>query len=587
MTSNTSNVQMKADQKPGLAARLTIGKALFGLVALAASVLRLTNLGHIPLSPTEAEAALAVWRFWQPGQAALAPASPAYFTLTAVLTQIFGFSDAVMRLVPALFGVALALLPWLLRRRLGAVGALVTAVFLTISPIAVVVSRTAGGEAIALFAIFLLLAAWVRWQDERHGRWAVTMTAALGLGLASAPLFYSGLAALALAWLFTTTIGPRLSRPADGEEETGKEETAIWPTAALTGLLIFLALTTTFLLNINGIGAAASLLADWLQQFGRSELAAGTTLILAVIRYEIGLVIVGLAAIMWASWRGHALGRLALYWLVGITAVLLVQQGIITNAALAPLAGYLLIGSFAGSVIGNHIHWRGWALTGGLLLIWGLMFVNVTRFLRTSVFDATNMSHIWIAIFGLTLALTTIYFLITWDSRSTYQGILLSVLAMLFFYNWGTARWLGQEAANDPRETWVLTGADDEVPVLIDQIRDLSWQIAGSETDLDIFSAVNSPILAWYLREFPNFQMGTAVPPAATTSIILTPDGTEPAFGSDYMGADYALLRSGVLQEGFMQSRLLDTLRWWVFQESTAVTQKQRLILWLRADLTQ
>jgi len=589
MTSNTSDLTIKSEgtRKPGLATRLTIAEALFALVALAAGVLRLANLGRIPLSPAEAEAALAVWRFWQPGQMILAPASPAYFTLTAVLTQILGFSDAVMRLVPALFGVALTLLPWLLRQRLGIVGALVTAVFFAISPMTVIVARTAGGEAIALFAIFLLLAAWVRRQDSGDGRWPVTMAIALGLGLASAPLFYSGLAALALAWFLQTTVGPRLQLQIDeGAEDTGNE-TAVWPRAALVGLLVLLSLSSTFLLNISGIGGAAALLADWLRQFGRSALAAGTTPLLAVGRYETALMIIGPAAVIWAGWRRPALGRLALYWLVGITAVLLLQLGVIVNAALVPLAGYLLLGSFTGSVVGSRIHPRGWALTGGLLLVWGLMFVNLSRFLRTSAFDATDLSHIWIAIFGLTLALTTIYFLVTWDHRSTYQGILFSVLAMLIFYNWGTAWWLGQEAANDPRETWVTTGAADEVRLLVDQIRDLSWQVAGSETDVDIFSAINSPVLGWYLRDFPNFQMADAVPPAATFSLILTPDLAEPAFGSDYMGADYGLLNVSPVSEGPNVSTVLDTLRWWVFQESTAVSPQQRVVLWLRADLAQ
>jgi 4-amino-4-deoxy-L-arabinose transferase-like glycosyltransferase len=556
---------------------------LFVVVGLAAAVLRLANLGHLPLSPTEAEAALAVWRFWQPGEVVLASGSPAYFTLTAVLTQIFGFSDGVMRLVPALFGVALALLPWLLRARLGMVGALVTAVFLAISPITTVMARTAGGDSIALFAALLLLVAWVRWQDSGDGRWAYALAAAVGLGFASAPLFYSGLVSLALAWVLQMTLGPRLIHQA----EPGEGETAVWPKAAMVGLLIFLALSTTFLLNISGIGAAASLFADWLQQFGRSAIVSVATPFLAVARYEPALLVVGFAAIFWISWSKHALGRLAFYWLVGVLGVMLAQPGTISNAALTPLAGYLLLGSFAGSVFGSRIHQRGWALAGGLLLIWALMFVNFSRFLRVSVFDPTNFSHVWIAIFGLVLALTTIYFLITWDGRSTYQGILLSVLVALAFYQWGTAWWLGQEAANDPRETWVTTATDDDVRGLLAQIRALSWQTAGSETDVDIFSAVDSPVLAWYLRDFPNLQLGDAVPPAATYSLILTPDETEPAFGSDYMGADYGLLYTGVVDQGFVQSPVLDTLRWWLFQESTAVPEQQRVVLWLRTDLAQ
>ena len=596
MIDDTSNVNMdtKTTWQPNWAARLTIADALFALVALAAGLLRLVNLGSLPLSPSEAEAALAVWRFWQPGHTAVFPGSPAYFTLTALATQVLGFSDAVMRLVPALFGVALVLLPWLLRQRMGPVGALITAVFLAVSPITTITARTAGGEAIALFAIFLLLAAWVRWQDSRDGRWAITLAAALGLGIASAPLFYSGLAALGIAWFWQTTIGPRLNQPEEtGEvDETAAEtetekETAVGPAAALTGLIVFLMLTTTFLFNLSGIGGGTAVFTAWVQQFGRSDLEPVIKPFLAIARYDLTLIIVGFAAFVWASWNRQALPRLFVYWLLGGFAIILLQQGIISNAALAPLAGYLLLGCFATAIIGDKIHLRGWGLTIGLLIVWGLMFVNISRFLRISVFNPTDFSHIWIALFGLTLALTTIYFLITWDVRSTYQGVLLSVLAMLFLYQWGTASWLGQMAANDPRETWVTTGTDDDVGSLIRQIELLSWQIVGSGTDIDLYSAVNSPVLAWYLRDFPQAQIGDSLPPAATFSLILTPDVAEPALGSDYMGADFGLLHTGVVSSGLSVSPILDTLRWWLFQESTAVSQQQRLVLWLRADLTQ
>ncbi|MBK8933654.1 MAG: glycosyltransferase family 39 protein [Chloroflexi bacterium] len=363
----------KTTWQPNWAARLTIADALFALVALAAGVLRLVNLGSLPLSPKEAEAALAVWRFWQPGHTAVFPGSPAYFTLTALATQVLGFSDAVMRLVPALFGVALVLLPWLLRQRMGPVGALITAVFLAVSPITTITARTAGGEAIALFAIFLLLAAWVRWQDSRDGRWAITLAAALGLGIASAPLFYSGLAALGIAWFWQTTIGPRLNQPDEtGEvDETAAEtetekETAVGPAAALTGLIVFLMLTTTFLFNLSGIGGGTAVFTAWVQQFGRSDLEPVIKPFLAIARYDLTLIIVGFAAFVWASWNRQALPRLFVYWLLGVFAIMLLQQGIISNAALASLAGYLLLGSFAAAMIGDRIHLRGWGLNHGL-----------------------------------------------------------------------------------------------------------------------------------------------------------------------------------------------------------------------------
>ncbi len=187
---------------------LTIADGLFILVGISAVVMRLTELNKLPLSAAEAHEALAVWQFWQPGTAVLSLSSPAYFTFTAMLTPIFGISDGVMRLVPALFGILLVLLPWLLRERLSTVGALVTAVFLTVSPLAVALSRTAGGDSIALFAAFLLLIAWVNGRDSGNGRWFYLFTIALALGLTSSPLFYS-----ALATLGSRLVGTKIRRP--------------------------------------------------------------------------------------------------------------------------------------------------------------------------------------------------------------------------------------------------------------------------------------------------------------------------------------------------------------------------------------
>jgi predicted membrane-bound mannosyltransferase len=184
-----TDLSYEAENEQSSGYQLTIADGALLLIGAMAAVLRLVNLGGRPLSPAEAEAALAVWQFWHPGQAELSIGSPAYFTLTGLLAQVLGFSDGVMRLVPALFGVGLVLLPWLLRKQLGEAGMLATAVFLAISPITSAIARTAGGDSIALFAALLLLAAWVRLQIGGNGRWRYALLLALALGLTSAPLY--------------------------------------------------------------------------------------------------------------------------------------------------------------------------------------------------------------------------------------------------------------------------------------------------------------------------------------------------------------------------------------------------------------
>ena len=560
---------------------LTIADGLFILVGVAAAVIRLTELSKLPLSAAEAQEALAVWQFWQPGTAVLSISSPAYFTLTAMLTPLFGISDSVMRLAPALFGVALVLLPWLLRDRLSTVGALITAVFLTVSPIAVVVSRTAGGDSIALFAAFLLLIAWVHRRDSGDGRWFYLFTFALALGLTSSPLFYSALVTLGLAWLGQRFVGPRLF----ADDEDGGLETAVLRNGIIIGGITFLLIGAFFLLNLGGLGAAASLPGDWLNQFGSAgSLEAWLTPLLAVVRYEIALLVVGLIAIIWAAWRSQSLPMFSVYWLIGILLLLAAQQGVMNNAALIILPLYLLIGAFSGAIIGPRINWHGWLLTGGLLIMWALMFVNTGRFLRQVALVPPDLSSAWISLFALAFALTTIFFAIGWDARATYQGVLLSVLLMLLFYNWGTAWWLGHAAANDPREAWVSEGTDAGMLVLADVLEDLSWQFSQSNQDGDILSAVDTPALRWYLRDYVNANIGKAVPANADNTLIITPANAQTALGTSYMGADYAISRSAPAEEVISTSPTLDTLRWWLFHQSPNKPAQERVILWVKME---
>ena len=145
----------------GWFSRLTVADGLFVPVLILAGVLRLTNLSAIPLAPGEASNALSAWQLWQPQAMVSYPAtSSAYVSLTALLMPVLGADEVVVRLIPALAGIGLVLLPWLMRRWLGAMGALVAGLLLAVSPTLGVASRTADGSMLGLLAGGLLLVAW-------------------------------------------------------------------------------------------------------------------------------------------------------------------------------------------------------------------------------------------------------------------------------------------------------------------------------------------------------------------------------------------------------------------------------------------
>ncbi|MCZ7671538.1 MAG: hypothetical protein M5U34_32580 [Chloroflexi bacterium] len=107
--------------------------------------------------------------------------------------------------------------------------------------------------------------AWVNGRDSGNSRWFYIFTIALALGLTSSPLFYSALATLGVAWLGQRFVGPRfLLKMSSGNWKRTLCAMASWWAAAY-----FCSSAPFFLLNLGGLGAAASLFGDWLRQFWR------------------------------------------------------------------------------------------------------------------------------------------------------------------------------------------------------------------------------------------------------------------------------------------------------------------------------
>ncbi|MCL4263875.1 MAG: glycosyltransferase family 39 protein [Anaerolineae bacterium] len=569
--------------------RLTIADGLFVLVVILGSVLRFVDLGRIPLSAAEAELALAVWRFWQPGNAEIALSSPAYFTLTSLLTQIFGFSDGVMRLVPALFGLAVVCLPWLLRRQLGDAGALVVCGFLAISPLNVILSRTVGGEAIALFAVFLLAVAVMRYADTpalsggkvAAPHWLYLAAAAMALGFTSAPLFYSGLVTLVIVWVVIRLLKLSLFP----EREPLDRRT--WRNTLLVGGGVFVAFSSKLLWVTAGFGGSAQILGTWVAQIGGDD--SGRILadpFLALARYEPALVILGVVAVLWALWRASVSGLALVYWLLAALILMLFQPGIMSNAALVTLPGYLLVGLLAGLILSERpMTGLTWIVAGGVFLFCMLMLVNLGRFVRVVIFDPNEIQYLAMMIIGLALLAVLLYLVLTLDVTAVTQGLLLGLIAFLVIITWGTGWWLGHLAANDPRERWVQSATDSDIRLLVTTLQSLSSQLSGSDTDLDVASSVDTTVLRWYLRSFRNARIGQTLP-AGGADVLITSAQAEPALANNYSGADFglSLYKNPPEQQVINVRTFTDTLRWWFFHDSPAQPANERVIVWVKAQ---
>ncbi len=107
------------------------------------------------------------------------------FELIAGMFFLFGDSEFTMRLGMVLFGSALILVPLLMRKQLGDIGALLTSVMLTFSPALFYFSRFARNDILmALFIALLVVAMW-RYIVEQRYRWLYIAAAVLAFSMAT------------------------------------------------------------------------------------------------------------------------------------------------------------------------------------------------------------------------------------------------------------------------------------------------------------------------------------------------------------------------------------------------------------------
>ncbi|MCS7286371.1 MAG: TIGR03663 family protein [Anaerolineae bacterium] len=115
---------------------------------------------------------------------------PFLFHSNALIYFLFGVSDFTARILPALFGVVLVILPYFMRRWLGSTGALLTSFLLLISPSFLYYSRYIRNDIYIAVWNSLLVIALFRFLEEREHRWLYLGAAVLSLAIATKEVTY-------------------------------------------------------------------------------------------------------------------------------------------------------------------------------------------------------------------------------------------------------------------------------------------------------------------------------------------------------------------------------------------------------------
>lgn len=545
---------------------LTVEGAAYLALSTAAFLLRFIALDGVPLNSAEAQQALAAFNSSQ-GLASTFTGSPLLFTANTLVFALFTASDLTARLLPALAGTALVLLPILFRRYLGRTGALVASALLAFSPSLVLFSRTLDGVVPAVAVSLAAIGYGGSWLESRRARDLYLTAGCAALALLAAPDVWT--IALAVLIFFVATrfefaVESRESNSDESDRQEANVENVKFK-ALLVFAIVFGSVSTTFLIHKEGIGAAFDLLAGWLDSLrpGVSFLDVFRLLVVyepVAIFFGIGFgldLILGAREKKWSE-----LHSLLAIWIV--TALLLLSFSADNNPArivilVVPLV--LMAGAGIGRWLERSVE-QARALGRVELLSHEapILAVSVSLLAFLSIVVAGSVQHGNIAVAdlfarifgtsqdnpGLTNSLILLLFLFSFlmaavlavttlgQTRALRLGTLLALVVLsLWTFRQTMMLNFSDGGALNPREWLVVRAASPNVRDLTSDLESQSrWRANDTHSLVIVVDESLGPIVRWSLRDFRYAVFSSRPVPTPDTQALVTPSEGPPPPGS-------------------------------------------------------
>jgi uncharacterized protein (TIGR03663 family) len=603
---------------------LTVEVALYILMGMIAAGLRFYALGAQPLQESEAAQSLAASRFlgignWELG---IEMYSPLLFLGNVFGFALLGASNALARLVSALFGTALAVLPYFLRRQLGRSGALVASILLAISPSTLFFSRYLGGEVVVVACVLAMLVGFFGYLDSKQPKYVYLTAVALALSLSTAPLIYtfiliSGTFLLLLGLIYRLAEVDMGWSAVLAAWRTAREEKDLLKNWVLVLAVVLVLVCTAFLLNFAGLPAALDFLPTWLAQLGPQPGSQPWYYYFQLlVLYEPLILVFGLIGLVYHYLRQRdLLTTFLLYWTVAATVIYaLAGQKAPGNVLFLVLPLALLASSLIGRFwdqlaqavalraepfrLSPSILRRGSgqaSLRTGLGMepqdeAWGAEGLVVALSLPIVVYFAIQLAgyassgqavYLYLAIVSFVILPTLVALCWMWLGQGPALRcggiILLLVLTMLTV---GLSMGLNCHRAADPREPMV---AEATLPGVIDLVTTLERISSHQEGDPHVIAVTveqaTGPILAWHLRDFKNARFVEQLSPSIDTPVVITPaEEEEPTLGGSYVGQRFALQATWNPQGLTWTERV----RWFLYREAPTPVKSRDVVLWVK-----
>jgi len=569
---------------------------LYMLAFLIAIGMRTIQLGAFPLTDAEAAPALQALKIAMGSRPELGP-QPAYIHFTAFLFFIFGTSNFMARLVPALAGSALVFLPYLFREQIKPVPAVLLAFILAVEPGLLALSRQGASS---ILAITFLLFTWGFLNQKQFG-WAGFFAA---LAFLSGPALWAGLLGIGITWAIREGIESRRDRDVSAgepdEDQALKKDTlqdnasetdpGSWiadprsrSSFLLPFFLTFIGAGSLFFFSPNGLSAAFASVPEYFLSWGRfSGVQPGLVMASLLVYQPLALIFASMA--IWRGWREGSRQTISLsLWL--LIAIILVV--FLPNRQVGDLGWVLIpLWSLSAMEMTRYLYILPEELreVAGLVLLVFLILVfawfDLAGLNWTPIPTPLASLRIWLFFGSLFLIVLSILLVaVGWSSNTARLGGIWGVSLTLGLYTLaGTLGSAGLRGLNNP-ELWWLSGQPAQADLLTETADDLSEWSTGDEHSLAVVIAgFDSPALEWALRKHP-VTLADTVDTTSSPPLVITGLETDPSLADSYRGQDFAWLQT----PAWDGARFSDWLRWITLRQMPA--SGGSLILWARNDL--
>jgi hypothetical protein len=554
---------------------------------------RFLNLPARPMGNDEAVLALnalqltpSATAFW-PAEREIISRSPLYEWLTGFVFQYISSGAAQARLVPAAAGALLALLPLFFLKRMSKLELILTSAFLAFSPVAINLSRAAGGY--TLSALFLtsavLVATLPRRKDSDDSRW-IWSSIFLGASFASGVAVYNGLFSLLLGYLLIRWRLPEIFRTEETKHYLQDFTRYLW----LAPVVAILAATGvgSYRFGMAGIGEA---LAIWLKgwvPFGKLSLLS---FLMAGITYEPFILIVGAFGAIQAWRRGSSSGKLFSIWALASLMTGLIYPArsaqdwiwvVIPLAFLAAEAVRALLNRLLEREAWNHVV----SLVVIALILIGAAVVTLLGYVNGYLQQMLigDGALVGLALLAMLLLLSSVFVLfgLGWSWEIVFDGASIVILVLTSLLSVSAAWNLANDRGLEFRTLWVEDSPTENGKYFERTLENASLALTGEAKSAAVFvKGELEPSLVWALRENPRYD-DTDIEGQADPPVLIAPEGVSlVGFSSEYLGQNFALN----YERGWYGLLPPDLLRWYLTH--SAPTASASWVIFVRADIIE